>query len=279
MFSGKISKNLKKWLAGAAMLGTIIGSSIGYKTFESQLYRRAAHERYSVVKNSIGEEFTRDREELEEKIYSELKDDKHISLKRNQFLNDRKYGLLDYSEINVVDTLLEGFNDQETVDQVSRLVKKDLEKDDTVLYGVTRDGKRQTFRTDTENTEIGGVVKYTDKLEFVPYEPMKEVDNCIYYPTSMRSTERSIANFHLHATGTDSNFVYEGPSETDLETAQNLNKPGVVITYLGNSPEDRIIINADFYTSDGEILDLGVYESDIKYEDGEVLEESFYNSL
>ena len=231
------------------------------------------------MKESIGDEFTRNREHLEEEIYSELKNNKHMSLKMNQFLNNRKYKLFDYSEINVIDTLLEGFNDQETVNQVSRLVKKDLEKEDTVLYGVSRKGKKQTFRTDTGETEIGGVVEYKDSREFVPYEPRKEVDNFTYYSTSERSSERSIANFHLHATGTESNFVYEGPSETDLDTAGNLNKPGVVITYLGNSPEDRIIINADFYTSDGEILDLGIYESEVEFEDGDVLDESFYNSL
>ena len=44
MFSGKISENLKKWIAGATMLGTIIGTTVGYKTFESQIYRRATHE-------------------------------------------------------------------------------------------------------------------------------------------------------------------------------------------------------------------------------------------
>ena len=119
-------------------------------------------------------------------------------------------------------------------------------------------------------SEAGGLVVYKNgKLSFERYEPRCRGDNCRYIISEKLDADspHALFSWHNHATKLLGNAEIAGPSGWhsaqdvsgggDIGTAEQENKDGVVITYLGENK-----FNVNYYTYDGIVINLGDYSWD-----------------
>ena len=108
-----------------------------------------------------------------------------------------------------------------------------------------------------DSTELGGLLLIQDhgqRLEFRSYPPMFRGNDTRYVASDdlLADLPRALAHVHFHASA-NRNPEHAGPGQGDLAFARRFGVNAVVFTRL-----DRDTLNADFYTPDGTVIDLGV---------------------
>lgn len=185
-----------------------------------------------------------DRIALENKILKNVEEVSHTErtahyAEKEPYLTEsflQQRGKLDESDLIKIYTLSDSFKDHEVKEQVGRIVKTDLIND---------------------RTELGGLIHLKEgKIDFEMYAPKCKGDDGAYIFTNrlMNKLRQSICSFHLHAVSIDEK-KHAGPSIEDLETSEYLFRDDVVITPIGEGK-----FNADYYTPNGIVIDLGNYE-------------------
>jgi len=239
-------------------------------------YRPEIKDQYFLHQTSK-EDLIINRDEIEDQINSRLSEVGNT--KRSDARNDPysesfedQKDKLNTVELNKINFLLTQLDSESVINQIGRIIKADLGTDKPsnleTLDGVKNDGTRGSFSFDPDRTEMGGVVSINDgKADFVPYQPRICDNNHCYKPSEKKLIDniaQAAFSFHLHATQEDDSR-YSGPSSggngahADRGVARSQQYDGVVITSLGQGR-----FNVDYYTPDGEVIDLGNYEPGLK---------------
>ncbi|MCA9306155.1 MAG: hypothetical protein R3B46_08120 [Phycisphaerales bacterium] len=114
-------------------------------------------------------------------------------------------------------------------------------------------------RRDT-TTEYGGLIDWSAPRGFAattyPPRPTERYgdDRFVASQEMLDAGDASVLFFHFHASDY-ANRRYAGPSDGDLEYAKRQGRCGLVYTFV--SPNK---MNADYYTPDGAVVDLGAVE-------------------
>jgi len=210
-----------------------------------------------------------DRTQVEEIITSKLN---LVGNTRRRDSNGKEYDesfqkqkdRLSVVELNKVNFFLDSFASPEVVNQIGNLIQSDLATENVELQGINEFGKPGKFTIDPQKTELGGLVSIEgNRATLIPYQPNCIGNNCAYSGSgSLRADmmTQGFTTFHLHATQADDS-KYAGPSSAghgskgDRGSSRSGRSDGLVITNLGKGK-----FNVDYYTPDGEVIDLGNYE-------------------
>ena len=187
------------------------------------------------------EQYTGDRNSLEQEIHQDLKG---LSVTRRvtvDYIEEfaAQTERLSTPQLNKINLLLQRLKDDEfRRNEIGSLIREDLKN---------------------KKTEFGGLVIFSEENEliFKEYYPENLASDFAYiHPYLNNELEASIAYFHLHAIS-ESEMVNAGPSGVsgDLTTSEISSKDGIVITPIGNG-----MFNIDFYTPQGVVIDLGNYD-------------------
>ena len=106
-------------------------------------------------------------------------------------------------------------------------------------------------------TELGGLIRLeAGALTLIPYRPTRLRHDRAYYPPPglLRKATWAFAQYHCHASDADSR-PDASPGPADRDFARRFNFVGVVLTSVRNAQ-----FNVDYYTPDGAVVDLGVWE-------------------
>lgn len=143
-------------------------------------------------------------------------------------------------------------------DLLMLLILDEAVSDQYVLGEIAR--QAELDRADT-TTEYGGLLEVARgggfDAVFFPPRPTQRINDMTFVASQdmMDASNRALAHYHLHANRVN-NREYAGPSLGDLQYAARTGRTCVVFTTVG-----RGLINADVYTPEGVVIDLGVFNT------------------
>ena len=153
---------------------------------------------------------------------------------REDFLGQHK--LLDYNDLLRIRLILDALARPETIEQFWRFMQEDLDDSATEVAGL-------------------GYLDANNNVIFQSYPPRSRgADNTyVESPQMVRDASLCLTRWHCHA-DREKSGLRAGPGLDDLKFAQYYGTSLVIITYI-----NARILNVDYCTAQGEVVDLGNY--------------------